>query len=106
MKLHARIGSLVIVSLLAMGCALEEAPPAPGPTTSVNPDEPTGEPRVNTQDDDLEGETCDEGDERSCKVILESHGDTQNCFVGVQFCEDGEWSPCDDDDEDGDGDLG
>jgi hypothetical protein len=38
--------------------------------------------------------TCASGDARECKVMLASHGDVANCFVGIQICENDAWGPC------------
>jgi hypothetical protein len=39
---------------------------------------------------------CTSGDARECKVMLGLHGDVVNCFVGIQFCDGGNWGPCHD----------
>jgi len=39
-------------------------------------------------------DTCEEGDKRTCHAMLGDHDGVLNCFVGVQFCEAGEWSAC------------
>ncbi len=39
---------------------------------------------------------CVEGSQRSCKRTLPSHGQVNNCFVGVETCTNGEWGPCGD----------
>jgi len=37
---------------------------------------------------------CEEGDWKECRVQLPQQGGVENCFVGVQLCEDGAWSAC------------
>lgn len=37
---------------------------------------------------------CEDGAVRECKETLPELGGVQNCFVGVQVCEAGEWGPC------------
>lgn len=49
--------------------------------------------------DDYVGEPCEEGDVRTCKVVLPAHNGVQNCVVGEQFCADGVWTACWDVDE-------
>lgn len=39
---------------------------------------------------------CNAGEVRDCKVILDDQGGIKNCFVGVQYCADGGWGPCQD----------
>ncbi|MEZ4224447.1 MAG: hypothetical protein R3B13_26090 [Polyangiaceae bacterium] len=38
--------------------------------------------------------SCAVGSEKECKVLLPPQGNVQNCFVGVQYCDDGTWSSC------------
>jgi hypothetical protein len=37
---------------------------------------------------------CVEAVMRDCRVQLPSQGNAKNCFVGVQVCVQGHWSPC------------
>lgn len=39
-------------------------------------------------------EVCKDGEKRTCHVTLGNHEGIQSCFVGVQFCESDEWTPC------------
>ena len=38
--------------------------------------------------------TCKDGEKRLCHVTLSNQNGVSNCFVGIQYCEQGEWSPC------------
>ena len=40
--------------------------------------------------------SCEEGAERKCSVILGKFEGVTSCFVGVQFCVDAVWGPCQD----------
>ena len=37
---------------------------------------------------------CKDGEKRACHVTLGNHEGVTSCFVGVQFCESGEWTGC------------
>ena len=39
---------------------------------------------------------CTDGETQKCKVKLPSQSGVNNCFVGVQLCEGGQWGPCSD----------
>ncbi|HKY35795.1 MAG TPA: hypothetical protein VJN18_07650 [Polyangiaceae bacterium] len=43
--------------------------------------------------------TCPSGAVRECKLMLSRQGSIVNCFVGVQWCSDDEWGPCQSPDE-------
>ena len=45
---------------------------------------------------------CKEGASRECKVELGEHNGVKSCFVGVEVCEDGEWTVCGEKEEDED----
>ncbi|MCA9618599.1 MAG: hypothetical protein KC731_06250 [Myxococcales bacterium] len=57
-----------------------------GSETEPGPDQPVVE--------------CEEDEVRDCKVQLGGDHSTSNCFVGVQYCEEGAWGPCVEDDMD------
>ncbi|HHH29533.1 MAG TPA: hypothetical protein ENK57_14460 [Polyangiaceae bacterium] len=89
---------LLVLTPFATGCIVEEEPPPIGPPPTESPDEETPEDvDPLPQDDDLEGYECDDREARGCKIYLESHDGTQNCFVGVQYCVDGYWGACQED---------
>jgi len=91
--------SLLVLAPFATGCVVEEEPPPLGvPAASDNPDGDLPEETADLpQDDDLEGYECNDREARGCKIYLENHNGTQNCFIGVQYCEDGYWSDCQED---------
>jgi hypothetical protein len=39
---------------------------------------------------------CTDGETQKCKVKLPSQSGVNNCFVGEQLCEGGQWGPCSD----------
>jgi hypothetical protein len=39
---------------------------------------------------------CTEGETQKCKVKLPSQSGVNNCFVGIELCEGGQWGPCSD----------
>ncbi len=37
---------------------------------------------------------CTVGDSRSCRVVLGVYLGQESCFVGMQYCDTGTWTPC------------
>jgi hypothetical protein len=72
-----------------MGCSA----PSEHPSSDVPYSPPTtGQQVVNS----VAHGSCDEGAERKCSVILGKYEGIVSCFVGVQYCADSVWGPCQD----------
>lgn len=76
---------LLFSPLMAFGCGGDEAPPKSKLETASDAGLPPP-PAVGP---------CDDGEERKCKITLPSINGVAQCFVGMQYCVDGEWGPCD-----------
>jgi hypothetical protein len=74
---------------MATGCIVEDAPPR-GTGYVHSEGGSTGEGGAGAGGDDIAEGECDDGEIRECKVQINKN----NCFVGEQICEAGQWSEC------------
>ncbi len=100
MRLEAAI-VLLLLGLPACGPAAERPAPMAGEEGDAERDAlGAAVPDASPGPDDAGPEAsspavCVEGSQRGCKITLPSHGQVNNCFVGVETCTDGQWGPCD-----------
>jgi hypothetical protein len=40
------------------------------------------------------GGPCTVGDSRSCRVVLGVYDGQESCFIGMEYCDTGTWTPC------------
>lgn len=71
-----------------MGCSA----PSEHPSSDVPYEPPPGQQVVTN----VAHGSCDEGAQRKCSVILGKFEGVTSCFVGVQFCSENLWGPCQD----------
>ena len=85
-----------LLMLLPIGCSVQvDDPPPLAPAAGGEVElEDDGAPPV-------EDNSCaQEGAMRECRVELPRSAGHDNCFVGVEYCIDGEWSACGEEQED------
>ncbi len=45
---------------------------------------------------DTQTGSCTVGDSRSCRVVLGVYDGQESCFIGMQYCDTGTWTLCQD----------
>jgi hypothetical protein len=100
----------IAMSFALVGCAGdEESAAAPLPDGEFGCQDFDGDgfgiqceagPDCDDEDADVAGceeqvvQPCEDGAVQECKETLPEMNGVQNCFVGVQVCDGGEWGPC------------
>ena len=85
---------VVVLGLPACGSSGERPSPVAGENGDTGPDVLATNPDASPGKEAGSQAVCVEGSQRTCKVTLPSHGQINNCFVGVEICENGQWGPC------------
>lgn len=84
----SRFPIAMAAALPILGCSA----PSEHPSSDVPYDPNSGQQVVTS----VAHGSCDQGAERKCSVILGKYDGVVSCFVGVQYCANGVWGPCQD----------